>query len=540
MKGKKTGSFVAALISIVAYSSVNIWIAFRLGDVLNLVQQRDIQGFTWTVLQTMLVILLLALCFYWKEFWKRRQIAQSIQGVSQQVFASVVYSTEEVHSGEMISFLTNDLVSSLTAKWEWNFVLAENILLLLFAVGSLWILHPSVSLAVILAAVALVFFPRLFRNVLSRSKSEQTKRVSNWNQSVSDAVGGFDTIKGFAAEQVFQEEWKEHSEQLERANVRYQFLSSLINHAQFGFSLIIQMGILLFAAVLIARGYLEIGSILLVGQLLSFVSEPIEQILSSRNEVFANRLIAERIEKMTATLPQDGAVDKAHFEKSLSLEQVSFSYDGKVVFADLCLELEKAKKYVIVGESGVGKSTLLRLVRGELKPDSGSVRIDGVEVSELTRKSRASIFQTVGQEVFLFADTIRNNIFLYDSFPDAAYEAALRQVNLFDVVEGLERKGDTIVGTATSDLSGGQRQRVQIARGLIREKDIYLLDEVTANLDADNAALVEETIRGLDQTVLAIRHRVDESMRNYDAVIWLDQGQAKVLSVDAYLARRDA
>lgn len=535
MKFKNKSYFYASAVTILGYSLLNIAIAFRFADVLNLVQTRDMPAFFAAVMQTMLVIFLLALFYYLKEKFKRKHIAQEIQTVSQDIFASVVYSNEDVNTGEMISLLTNDITSSLTAEWNLRYVLAENILLLVFAVGTLFVLHKSLSVAVVLAALVLVHFPRLFKVSLAAKKQEQTRTLAHFNNLASGTMEGFDTVQTFGAEAVFQKQLTKQAAAWEAANVRYKRAASFAHHVQFGFSTIVQMMILLLAAVFIAKGYLEIGAILMVGQLLSFVSEPIEQILSSRNEVFANHPIAERIKVLTQRSRETGEIDKVKWEEGLHIEDVCFSYGEKKIFEKLNLFLEKGKKYAVVGKSGAGKSTLLHLLNGTLTPDSGTVRIDAVPVQQLTRHARAALFQSVGQDVFLFADTVKQNIFLYGTFSEDAYHEALKKVNMADTIDALEKKGDTVIGTAASDLSGGQKQRIQIARGLIRDKDIYLLDEMTSQLDAENARRVEETICGLDKTVVAVRHRVDESLRNYDAVIVLDNGQAKMMCPDAYL-----
>lgn len=535
MKAENKSYLYLSWLMILGYSLLNIAIAFRFADVLNLVQTRNVSAFFVTVSQTMLVILLLAIFYYLKESFKRKHIAQEIHAVSQEVFASVMYTHETVNTGEMIALLTNDITSSLTAKWNLLFVLVENILLLLFAVGALFVLHKSLSVAVILAALILVNFPRLFKAFLSSRKQEQTQTLSHFNNVVSGTMEGFDTIQSFAAETVFQAQLTEEARHWEAANVRYKLAASLANYVQYGFSIIIQMMMILFAAVLIAKGYLAIGAILMVGQLLSFVSEPIEQIMSTRNEVLANHPVAERIKAVTAMVREEGEVAKDTLEEGLHLRNVSFSYGKKSIFENLNLFFEKGKKYAVVGESGTGKSTLLQLLSGECAPDSGTVEIDDVPIRNLTRHARAALIQRVGQDVFLFADTVKQNIFLYDDFSEDAYRDVLKKVNMADTIAALEKKGDTLIGTAASDLSGGQRQRIQIARGLIRDKEIYLLDEITSNLDAENARLVEDTICGLDKTVVAVRHRVDESLRNYDAIIVLGNGQAQILSPDAYL-----
>ncbi|MCI7239437.1 MAG: ABC transporter ATP-binding protein [Anaerococcus sp.] len=234
-----------------------------------------------------------------------------------------------------------------------------------------------------------------------------------------------------------------------------------------------------------------------------------------------------------------GQLIRNSLDEKIELKNISLNFSSKQVFDKVNLTLVKGKKYALMGKSGSGKSTLFKLIKGEIKADKGKVLIDGVDINDLTRESKRNIFQAIGQDTFLFNGTIRHNIFLYDNFSEDKYREILQRVNMRATIEALAEKDMTIIGEKSQDLSGGQRQRIQVARGLIRDKDVYLFDEVTANLDEENANLLEETIKSLDKTVLAIRHRIDPSLRNYDYIIYIDKKKVKVMDYQEFIEKQE-
>ncbi|MDO5047095.1 MAG: ABC transporter ATP-binding protein [Anaerococcus sp.] len=216
---------------------------------------------------------------------------------------------------------------------------------------------------------------------------------------------------------------------------------------------------------------------------------------------------------------------------------IDLNFSSKEIFKNLNLRIEKGKKYALMGESGSGKSNLLRLIRGDLEPSRGEVLIDNIRVVDLNRDSKAKIFQNLGQDVFIFKETIRKNIFLYDDFSKKQLEEALKKANIYTKIESLKDKDLTVIASGGFDLSGGERQRISLARGLIRNKEIFLFDEDTANLDAYNAGFIEESIRKMDKTVIAIRHRIDGSLKDYDKIIYLDSKKAHVLTYEDFISK---
>ncbi len=216
------------------------------------------------------------------------------------------------------------------------------------------------------------------------------------------------------------------------------------------------------------------------------------------------------------------------FERMV-MSSVSFSYPGaeKHSLNKISLELHKGAQMAIVGPSGGGKSTLFKVLLGLYEPDEGEVFINNEKISEMSLAKLRSHFAYVPQESGLYTGSIRDNI--RNGNPDADEQGileALRQANAYDFVMELPEGLDTDIGEEGSRLSGGQRQRLSIARAILRNSPILLLDEATAALDNESEKLVQQAIRKLmgDKTTLVIAHRLS-TVQNADVILVMENGE---------------
>lgn len=208
-------------------------------------------------------------------------------------------------------------------------------------------------------------------------------------------------------------------------------------------------------------------------------------------------------------------------------DNVSFSYHTRSAIEQISFQIRKAKKIALVGHSGSGKSTIVKLLCRFYDVSSGKILIDKQDISQVTQHSLRSQISIVAQEGVLFDDTIKNNIlFVRPEATDAEYEHAITSAKLYDFIQRLEKKDDTIVGSRGVRLSGGERQRVSIARAILANRPILILDEATAALDSATEHDIQQALKQLlaKKTAVIVAHRLSTIM-SADLILVLDKGR---------------
>jgi ABC-type multidrug transport system fused ATPase/permease subunit len=235
-----------------------------------------------------------------------------------------------------------------------------------------------------------------------------------------------------------------------------------------------------------------------------------------------------------------GAVPFQGVREGVRFENVSFSYGREPVLRDVSLDVGAGETLAIVGRTGAGKTTLVDLLLRFFEPERGQIRVDGVDLRSIERRSLLDRVAVVSQEPFLFSGTIRDNIrYGAPAASDAEVEAAAEAAHVSEFVEGLPDGWDTDVGDAGLRLSGGQRQRVTIARALVRDPAILVFDEATSSLDAKSERSVQQAIDALQRgrTTFVIAHRLS-TVRHADKIVLLEQGRVAAVGSHAELLER--
>lgn len=233
-------------------------------------------------------------------------------------------------------------------------------------------------------------------------------------------------------------------------------------------------------------------------------------------------------------------VSKKSFERGIEFSAVTFAYRDQPVLQEVSLVIPRGSRTGIVGESGSGKSTLINLIMRFYDPQQGQVLLDGVDVRNIAGTDLRRLMALVSQEVALFDLSVAENIRLGNPAADPGQvESAARAAHAHDFIRALPQGYETRVGESGVMLSGGQRQRIAIARALIRQAPILLLDEATAALDSRSEAEVQEALDALPEgiTIIAVAHRLS-TLRNYDRIIVMSHGQIVEMGSFAELMRR--
>ena len=262
---------------------------------------------------------------------------------------------------------------------------------------------------------------------------------------------------------------------------------------------------------------------------MNYIVNPILSFSAIINKIKAIKPINEKLEAIIEeSNGEDSGIVKDSFDKSIEINNLSFSYnEERKILKGVDLSINKGEKVAIVGRSGSGKSTLLRLLLRYYNDYNGEILIDGIDSKDIKLSSIYDMMSIIQQNVFMFDDSIESNIALYGDYSDEEIDKAILESGLKELIENLPNGKNTSVGENGSNLSGGEKQRVSIARALIKNTPIILLDEATASLDAETSFEIENSLLDINGlTSLVVTHKLNpELLKKYDKIIVLESGE---------------
>jgi ATP-binding cassette subfamily C protein len=280
-------------------------------------------------------------------------------------------------------------------------------------------------------------------------------------------------------------------------------------------------GLLAVTVFMAIKGKLTLGGVILVVNNIERIMAPLSQVGESMPKIFSSRKLFARIEDTLRNYDNyNEFVVVEGLRDSIEFSNVSFAYEDMDVLKDINLSIKTGGKYLIVGPSGGGKSTLLKLLRKYYSPKGGSILIDGNNLRDVTKESYFHHISNVEQQVFLFEDTLKNNITLYKDYSEEEINRAVDKAGLRDFVEGSAHGLNSIIYDNGKNVSGGEKSRIAIARGLLQKSDIIFLDEAFASLDSKIAREIENTLLSLEGiTVINVSHVIfEETKKKYNNV----------------------
>lgn len=522
--------FVIALLFTCAGTLWNLIVSYLLGYILDIMTTGNLAQLAHTTLFCLglsAVIFLSQLALYRaKTRFIHRGLAQYKDLAFSHLSQKSIRAFSQENTGRYLSALTNDTNSIEENYLNQSFLMASQVLLFFGSLGMM--LWYSWKLA--LATILLSLIPIAVTLATGGKLAAREKKVSEENESyvsmLKDLLSGFSVIKSFKAEDQVRSRFSQANAWLEHIKARRRWLYFLISAMSTCLSFLVQFGIFLFGAYLAIRGEITPGTVLIMVNLCGLLLGPIQtvpQYWAARKAALA---LMDKLAELTAQNQQESGVSiPATLSQAITLDHVSFGYEpDKPILQDLTAQFQAGKTYAIVGGSGSGKSTLLHLLMGASGAYTGSIAIDGTELRDVDAHSLYDLMSLMGQDVFLFDDTIRNNLTMFRSFPEEEVTKAVERSGLSQLLQA--RGEDYRCGENGVNLSGGEGQRISIARCLLRRTPVLLLDEATAALDNATAAAVTQSILDLTGTTrIVVTHRLEpQLMAQYDEILVLRDG----------------
>jgi len=446
--------------------------------------------------------------------------------------------------GQSLSFFSHRKVGELMARITYDVTLVQAAVsssvaaLMRDSMTIIFLLAVVFARDWMLAIISLIVVPLILYPIVQfgrkMRKASMAGQISmgEFSSLIEETVGGIRVVKAFGMEEYEKSRFSKLTETFfghQMRMFRVHAMSFPIMELIAGFGI---AGVLYYGGMRVASGETTPGTLMSFLAALIMLYEPVKRLSRANNEIQQGLASAERIfdvlDEPVAVMDAEDAIVMPSFDRQVAFEHVGLRYPGaeKNVLSDVSFEVGCGEIVALVGRSGAGKSTLANLVPRFMDVSEGRVLIDGLDVREVSQASLREQIALVTQDVILFNDTILNNIAYGHSDVDQKTVVDIaKAANAHEFIEKLPQGYNTLIGERGVILSGGQRQRLSLARALLKNAPILILDEATSSLDTESERLVQQAIDRLMQgrTVIVIAHRLS-TIRHANKIVVLDGG----------------
>ncbi len=494
----------------------------------------------WTMVAFAILAVFLAkgVCDYVGNYLVNHTGLSAVTDLRQRAFDHVLrqdlHFFESHSTGKLMSSIMIDLDKIQVAV---SHILADLLRQSFTAMGLLYVvLHTDWRLSLVsLTVLPIVLIPtvRIGRRIRSTTRRAQDY-AAELNQVLQEALSGHQVVKSFTSEPHESSRFRRAVQRFRIETLKYVAQQALSTPLIEFFGALTIVGLLTYAREQIKAGAMTSGEFMTFVIALLMLYEPVKRLVGIHN-IFQQALgAAQKVFEYLDTRPSiasgPGAPKLREFRQSIVFDRVSFHYPrspGGFRFEEINLTVRYGEVAALVGPSGAGKTTLANLVPRFYDVGGGAIRIDGRDIREFDLDSLRGMIGIVAQDTFLFNDTVANNLrYGRQDASDDEVRAAARNALADEFIARLPQGYQTVIGERGTRLSGGQRQRIAIARALLKNAPILILDEATSHLDTESEALVQRALSNLmaDRTVIVIAHRLS-TVRRADRIVVLDQGR---------------
>lgn len=524
--------FVLTILIGIISSLGYVFIAVLLQQLLDIVMVGNIEKFTRVIIFSLVYFAILGIFLFLQSLFEKKVICKIMRQIRSDTFKGIInHSIEDFsknNSADYISSITNDVK-----------ILEDNFLLPLFEVIQYSVIFISslavmvyfdaiVTICVIVAIGFMFVVPSLIGGVLEKQQNQFSEKLSKFTVSLKDILSGFEIIKSYSMKKYIICRFDKSNEDTINAKYSVDKLIALNEGLSSFLALMVQVVVLFLSAYFIITGRITVGALLGMVQVSNNLANPLLMIFTNVPKIKSVQPIVKKLNDLSIYAKDDVLNKKLlAFNECISAKDLSFSYDEQAeVLHEIDCTIEKGKKYVILGKSGCGKTTLIKLLSGYYTDYSGNILYDGKELNLLNKNDVFLLSSTIHQNVYMFDESIYDNICLHEDYSKETVDKVIKESGLDEFIselpEGLKYK----VGENGSNLSGGQKQRIAVARAMIRNKPILILDEGTSAIDMQTAYDIESRLLAMENlTLITITHNIKkELLELYDNVIYMENG----------------
>lgn len=450
------------------------------------------------------------------------------------IFLPLAFFSDE-RKGNILTRMTSDvLVIKQNIGQVIGFIFTKPITIVIF-LGYLFYLNYALTIVVLLSLPIMGFvITRLARNLKTKSYNSQQLQAEQMNL-LEESISGLRVVKSFNAENKLINKFEEVTEKIFRINNKVERRVRMASPMSEFLGTIVVMCIMYFGSYMILGKHSSMTSeafiayLVIFSQIINPAKEMVDAFYNIQKGLASIKRIDEVLDVVDTIVEDSEPVAIKQFENKIEFKDVCFAYDDDKIqiLHDLNLEIKKGQTIAIVGESGAGKSTVADLLPRFYDYTKGVILIDGVPLKKLVIDDLRDLYGIVSQEAILFNDTIRNNItFGADKYSEEDIIKAAKVANAYDFIMEKPQGFDTEIGEEGGKLSGGQRQRLSIARAVLKNPPILILDEATSSLDTESEKLVQNALDSImkDKTSIVIAHRLS-TVKNADKIFVMSEGR---------------
>ena len=523
--------FRVITISLVALAS--ICFDFLMGFIVDIFANGDSSKFTFITISSISLILIMFLTEYIDGLVMSSYIKNTVNYLRTDIFSKIInkdikdFSLD--NSGKYISILYNDIKIIEDSFFNNLFQVISCIISFIISLVVLFSISPSIVIFISVFGVLGFIIPNTLSKKLIVQKNDYSENLEKVTSITKDLFSGFEVIKGFNISNKINKIFSDASINVEISKKKYSVLEAIIKGFSLSFSVTIYLGVLLLGGYLMYKKSITVGTAIIIIQLSTHIVSPVKLSISLINQIKSVSLIADKIEIiLDDTNDNFENTNLDNFESSIQIKNLTFSYNDKRKALDnINLNIDRNKKYAIVGESGSGKSTLIKLIMRYYNDYEGHIYVDNNDLKNIYSSDLYRKISMIQQNVFMFDDSIKENIKLYSNHTDEEVIKCCKRAGLDSLINKLPEGINSLVGENGNKLSGGEKQRIAIARSLINNTQILILDESTSALDNETAYNLEKSLLSLDDlTLITVTHKLIKSILiSYDEIIVMKNGK---------------